>query len=164
MTKPCRFVSCVSVVAVAMWLTTVIGRAPSLGQEATALGSIRSVLSAERAFADASGGRFGGWPCLSANGRLSTSRFVSDLLTPDFGEKLTRAGYRLDLFGAPIGWAAQRDDAATLYSHFAVVAAPTGASSGRTFCADDTGHVLVNTPGRPTVIDGRCADRSAPLR
>lgn len=64
----------VSVVAVILWGTMATLRAPHRGAEAAAIGSIRAVLSAERTFADISGGHFGvalpSWPSPSAYPRL----------------------------------------------------------------------------------------------
>jgi hypothetical protein len=52
---------------------------------------------------------------------------------------------------------------------YAMVATPSAAAarSGAThaYCSDDTGHIFMAPDGRlPLVDDGRCVDRSAPVR
>lgn len=151
------------IIVTLLWVTTALGRAPSRGNEAAAIGAIRAVFSAENTFAGVSG-HYGSWACLAAPGCLPGRRVVGGFISPTLADTLRQSGYRLDLLGAALDQVPEDPASGPLFARYAVVAQPVGLPAGRWFCGDDTGRIFGAGLSKSEVRDGHCVDRSTPIR
>jgi hypothetical protein len=123
--------------------------------ESAAIGDSRTVISAQAAYASATGGCYGDMPCLSqptscipdypADAPVFIGTELSSLADKD--------GYRRTYIPGPPAHIPR------CFATFAYTALPTrpGRTGVRSFCADDTGIVCVNDDGAPfAVAEGRC--------
>ena len=147
--------------------------APRVGEpdrtESTAIGTLRAVVSGERAYASANRGYFDTPACLAAPSCISEADpRARPFLAPNMASGLfERQGYQVQFQPGPKADRQSDKQSPTAMTRFAVVAVPTDplTSRRRAFCADDRGAIYVTAGGtRPQVDVGRCLDTSSPLR
>jgi type II secretory pathway pseudopilin PulG len=144
-------------------------RARVSANEAQAIGDIRTIISAETAYAASNGGNYDQLECLSrpveclpgypADGPV----FLSEVFPA------VRAGYNREFIG---GLPADQSEVAfanlspTSLQSFVYLAYPVSPSTGvRGFCGDYTGRICVTMDGsRPTMVDGMCDPACTPLQ
>jgi Domain of unknown function (DUF4190) len=129
-------------------------RARIAANEASAIGDVRTVVSAESAYQSANNGYYGTLECLGAPSKClptyTGSALLEGTLAADEG---VRHGYRHALHPGPAAASSSN------VGSYAFVAQPVtrGQSGLRAFCGDDSGRVCVWPDGQPTQItDGRC--------
>jgi type II secretory pathway pseudopilin PulG len=134
-------------------------RARIAANEAAAIGDIRSVMSAEAAYAAVSGGAYGTPACLAKPkdcvAGYAGASFLDDALARDG----LKQGYERRFTGQPASGGRLRA--------FAYAAAPaTVAQTGnRSFCGDSSGRVCFLRDGAmPQAVDGQCPAQCDSLR
>jgi Zn-dependent protease with chaperone function/type II secretory pathway pseudopilin PulG len=126
-------------------------RARIVANESTAIGAVRSVVSAEASFAQVAG-RFGTTECLVAPSRCVRGYQGPAFLGPEFASEV-QSGYRRAL-------AVAQDGRAFVFRAEPLTRGQTG---NRSFCADATGQICASQEPIPDVgFD--CPSRCAPLR
>ena len=129
--------------------------------ESAALGDLRTMVSAQAAYAGANGAAYGPPECLVRPAECLPGYQGAAVLDPVFLRPV-RAGYlHVFLAGPPPSPPRPRS-----YASWAYLALPVdpGHSGGRGFCANESGEVLVLAADRlPTITDGRCPP-GEPLR
>ena len=136
-------------------LTSERSRQPEPSFEATAIGRVRAVISAQVAYASLCGNYAESLEELS---RPSCKPSVADstrLLSPDIVANGETSAYRFEFVTG-----------AETASHYAFIAVPTQmyGRSTRAFCGDDSGRIYVDVGGvRPVVRDGQCQNRGTLL-
>ena len=145
--------------------------APRAGEsdrmESMPIGTLRVVVSGEKAYASEHNGYFDTPACLAARSCTSgTDRVTRPYLAPGVAIGLERRGYQVQFHPGPKAERESGKQSPTAMTRFAVVAAPTDpvTSRRRAFCADDRGTIYVTAGTRPDVDVGRCLDTSSPLR
>jgi type IV pilus assembly protein PilA len=126
--------------------------------EAAAIGDIRTVISAEAAYAYANGEAYDELRCLAEPAKCVTGYtgpyFIDTRLTvPE------KTGYRRKFYAGPKAPKAKSKSATGVLS-FAYTAVPItiGETGTRGFCADDSGIICFTTDGsEPKVAAGKCA-------
>jgi hypothetical protein len=147
--------------------------APRAGEpdrtESIAVGTLRAIVSGEKAYASANDGYFDTPACLTLPSCIpGTARGSRPYLALGVIIGLERRGYQIEFEPGPKaerGSGKQRSPSAM--TGFAVVAIPTTpmTSRRRAFCADDRETIYVTSGGtRPAIVAGRCFDTSSPLR
>jgi hypothetical protein len=130
--------------------------------ESGAIGDMRTMISAQWAYAQASGGGFGTPECLVAP-RECMKGYDGPVFLDETFLPLVRNGYVRIFYAGP---SLDARAATTILRGYAYVAMPeeAGVTGGRGFCGDDTG-VIRAIPGTrlPIVVDGRCP-AGEPLR
>ncbi len=144
-------------------------RARVSANEAVAIGDIRTVISAETAYASSNGGHYDELECL-ANPRECLPGYPPDgpVFLSDIPEA-TRAGYQREFLG---GFPADGSEVAfanlspSSVQSFVYLAYPVSPATGvRGFCGDYTGRICVTMDGsRPPVVDGQCDPACIPLQ
>lgn len=124
--------------------------APRAGEgdrtEAVAIGTLRTIVSGEQAYASANDGYFD---------------------TPGVALGSVPGGYHVQFHPGPKAARDSGKQSPTAMTRFAVVAVPTGprTSQRRAFCADDRGTIYVTADGTSPQIDAaQCLDTSTVLR
>jgi type II secretory pathway pseudopilin PulG len=144
-------------------------RARVSANESTAIGDIRTVISAEAAYQASNAGKYDTLQCLAAPSRCIPSYPPSGPTFLDSGlTQAEKTGYRRRFHPGPPADAAGRG---TSYSPssvtaYAYVAEPmhVGKTGVRAFCGDDTGLVCEVADGRVSpVVDGRCPSECKPI-
>ena len=144
--------------------------APGVGErdrsESAAIGAIRAVVSAEKAYAAMTGG-YDTLECLATSSCIpGIDQDRRRFLDPSLATSRRIRGYHLAFHRGPEAGNGGRKVSATAMTRFAVVALPAapGAASRRAFCGDDSGSIYL-TPGDrvPRVSGGRCLDKEHPL-
>jgi hypothetical protein len=146
--------------------------APPAGEpdrsESIAIGTLRAVVSGEKAYASAHNGYFDTPACLAALSCIpGTDRVERPYLAPSVATGLERRGYLVQFHPGPTAERESGKQSPTAMTRFAVAAVPTDpmTSRRRAFCADDRGTIYVTTSGTGPHVDvGRCLDTSSPLR
>jgi hypothetical protein len=159
-------------VAAAALVLALIVFAPRAGEpdrtESIAIGTLRAVVSGEKAYASANNGYFDTPACLAAPSCVpGTDRRVQPFLAPGVATGSERRGYQVQFHPGPKAERESARQSPTAMTRFAVVAVPTDpiTSRRRAFCADDRGTIYVTAGGtRPHVDVGRCLDTSSPFR
>jgi len=144
--------------------------APAVGErdrnrnEASAIGALRAIQSAESLYASTNGGYYDTLECLitpcgpGIGGSLLDFNSVA-------GE---RRGYRLEFHPGPkVHPGPGQRTSGSAMTGFAIVARPldSDAVTGRVFCGDASGSIYVTAHGTvPRVDGGRCLDTASPLR
>ena len=144
--------------------------APAVGErdrnrnEASAIGALRAIQSAESLYASTNGGYYDTLECLitpcvpGIGGSLLDSNSVA-------GE---RRGYRLEFYPGPkVHPGPGQRTSGSAMTGFAIVARPldSEALTGRVLCGDASGSIYVTAHGTvPRVDGGRCLDTASPLR
>lgn len=149
-----RSVVFLGVLVLVLLASTKRSRQPAPGFEASAIGRVRAVISAQIAYASVCG-RYA--DTLERLERPSCRANVepTPFLSPDIVSTQDRFRYYFELVPS-----------ADSASHFAYIAVPkqAGIGSMRAFCGDDSGRIYVDSSGnRPAVRGGQCADRSSPI-
>jgi len=144
-------------------------RARVAANEAGALGDVRTIVSAEAAYAAANGGYYDSLDCLAQPqkcipGNAATIPFVDASLASG----LTKRGYDRKLFLGPAAPRGGRTpispSSVTAYAYVAVPA-QSGRTGTRAFCADATGLVRSDSTGTmPVISDGTCPSSWNALR
>lgn len=145
-------------------------RARVSANEAAAIGDIRTIISAEAAYASSNGGHYDVLECLVKPQEcipgypMESPAFLDDVYPP------VKMGYQRELIpGIP----ADRSDVAfanlspSSVQSFAYVAYPvsSGTTGVRSFCGDYTGRLCVYLDGsRPPAENGQCDSRCTPLQ
>lgn len=159
--------------AAASIILALIVFAPRAGEpertESVAIGTLRAVVSGEKAYASVNNGYFDTPACLATPSCVpGTDRRVRrPFLTPGLATGLERRGYQFQFHPGPKAESDSPKQSPTAMTRFAVVAFPTNpmASRRRAFCADDRGTIYVTAGGtRPHIDAGRCLDAGSPLR
>ncbi len=121
-------------------------RARIAGNEASAIGTLRSISSAETAYAASlNGGYYDSQSCLVRPGQCVTGFQGTAFLAEEY---LLRSGYRFELAGEPSTESKPGTSPSSLRA-FAVMAIPVSSSTGtRVFCVDDSGALRSNQDGR----------------
>jgi hypothetical protein len=136
--------------------------------EASAIGTLRAIQSAELAYATMSGGYYGSLDCLTSVNCLERGDHAA-LLAPGLAELRERNGYQFEFHRGPRPDRMDARDstsATTRMTRYAIVAIPLsgGSARRRAFCGDDTGRIYVTRGDAvPRVEAARCADTSTPL-
>ena len=137
--------------------------------EAAAIGDVRTVISAQMAYASANNGYYDTLECLGA-----PAGCLPDYSGPVFLDTalvsagiIPKTGYRRTLHLGPPpdsdGLPARSPSSARSFAYVAVPITP-GKTGVRAFCGDDTGIVRYWTAGEPDEIeDGRCPEDGTPL-
>ena len=139
----------------AVWLTLVppIGLPRVSANEAAAIGDVRSVLSAQSAYASATGGCYGDMPCLSQP-TVCIPNYAANaptFLGAELSSLAVKNGYRRNFVPGP---AAKSPRCFEAYAYTALPVRP-GRTGVRSFCGDDTGSLCVNLDGTPYRGGGR---------
>ena len=135
-----------------------LSRAGIAANEASAIGRLRSIVSAEMAYAMSNGGAYDTLECLAAPASCGFDAAATPYIASDVGTG-TRAGYSLTFFNGP---AADRSANPAIVSPssmdaFAVFAEPErpGTTGQRVFCVDGTGVMRLGPgPGASSVVVG----------
>ena len=137
--------------------------------ESIAVGTLRAIVSGEKAYASANDGYFDTPACLTIPSCIPGTAYGSGpFLAPSVIIGVEHRGYRIEFEPGPKPEresGKQRSPSAM--TAFAVVAIPTTPITARrpAFCADDGGTIYVTSAGtRPAIAAGRCFDTSRPLR
>lgn len=139
-------------------------RARTAANEASVLGDMRTIISAETTYAAFNGGHFDTLACL-ANPQTCIPDLpagTSPFIAAPLASSDARSGYLRELhLGAP----APSDQAGRVSPSsavaFAYVAVPVkpGNTGIRAFCADETGAIRIAADGvMPPILDGKCPD------
>jgi len=141
-------------------------RARVSANEAAAIGDLRSVVSAQHAYATENGGHFDSLECLATPRECIPGYEGPEFLSSEIASTLPRSGYdRAFHPGAPpdpIG----ADISPSSISRFAIVATPrvAGQTGVRAFCADATGRVcFFPDESVPPIADAACPDSCRPF-
>jgi Zn-dependent protease with chaperone function/type II secretory pathway pseudopilin PulG len=128
-------------------------RARVSANESATLDDVRSVISSQRTYAEASGGTFGRLDCLTGPDPCADGYRGPALLTPEQAAT-QKSGYRRTLYLSP--------DASS-FAYVAVPLAP-GQTGIRGFCGDGRGMVCFTADGSaPPFEEGGCDQRSCTL-
>ena len=158
--------------AAAVIASALIVFAPRAGEpdrtEAIAIGTLRAIVSGEKAYASANDGYFDTPACLAAPSCMpGTDRGVRPFLAASLATGLERRGYQVQFHPGPKAEGESGKQSPTAMTRFAVVAVPADSMTSRrpAFCADDRGTIYVTVDGTSPHIDaGRCLDTSSPFR
>jgi type IV pilus assembly protein PilA len=144
-------------------------RARMSANDSSALGDVRTVISAEVTYASSNGGYYDTLACL-ANPRSCIPNLEAGtpvLLDAQLASPDAKAGYKRELH---LGAAAPSDEAGRISPSsavsFAYVAVPVqpGRTGIRAFCGDENGIIRVAPNGLvPAIIDGKCPESLAVL-
>jgi type IV pilus assembly protein PilA len=149
----------IAVVLIALVVVAVLGiiaaiaipgllRARIAGNEASAIGTLRSIVSAETSYsATINGGYYDTLPCLATPASCVQGYSGTSFIQEAYSE---RSGYRYELTGEP----APADRASTTsrssLATYVVLATPISASTGtRVFCVDQTGTIRAFATATP---------------
>ena len=146
--------------AVAAMAIPSLMRARVSANEASAIGDIRAVLSAEMAFSSSSGGSYGDLGCLAAPGACIDGYGGPAFLDAGLAGATEKSGYRRGFQGGP---AAARPRS---FEGFAYTATPitVGQTGTRSFCGDASGLVCFDPAGAELVPQqGACPSGCLPL-
>jgi type IV pilus assembly protein PilA len=146
-------------------------RARVAANEAAAIGDVRTVISAQAAYASANGGYYDRLECLGPGASCIPDYGGPTFLDSALASGMPRSGYQRTLYlGEPAdsGSAPQPISPSSVRS-FAYVATPVqqGQTGVRAFCGDLNGIVCFTADGsEPEVAEGQCVigPRCAPLR
>jgi hypothetical protein len=158
----------VIVVVIALLAVPVIGiiaaiaipgllRARMSGNEASAIGRMRAMASAQVAYSSVHDGRYGTLPCLTNPSSCPNEPITTPYFQDDTAPDGTRSGYRFQLHVAEDG------------SRFTYFGEPAnaGVTGTRSFCIDPTGVVTVYPDAKivspPSGSDAPCPDGGQPL-
>jgi hypothetical protein len=133
--------------------------------ESAAVSELRTVLTAEAAYASVNGGFFDGPPCL-LEPRKCRPKYNGDPFLKDFPHQ-TRYGYKLLFLPGPEVPAAEVKKAKASPSslqRFVVVAWPDALTEtgNHSFCAEP-GRVCMSADSMPPVVNGHCAPGCTPV-
>jgi len=137
---------------------------PDLFQEPHVVNDVRTVLSAQVAYASFNDGAYGRLPCLAAPRECGFPAGTSPFLDVQQASLHTRHGYRRIFIPGDVKRGAP--DANGL-STFAYVAVPLerGRTGARGFCGDDSGRICATADGSaPLVTGGRCPPACSDLQ
>jgi hypothetical protein len=143
-------------------------RARISANESMAIGDLRTLVSAEVAYASRNGGFYDRLECLARPVECVPGYGADEPVFLSEVFPAVRSGYNREFRGGPPADASQVSSASLSPSSiqsFAYIAYPVSPSTGsRAFCADDTGRICVMMDGsRPPVIEGRCDPACTPL-
>jgi hypothetical protein len=144
-------------------------RARMAGNEASAIGTIRALLSAEIAYSTANGGLFDKPECLVAPAGCLPQYSGSPMLDSGFASQFTKSGYTFRFTGgSPVDLqtARLRQLSPTSVSTFSFVALPVSPNSSgvRGFCGDPRGAVCSAPISALTDVESSCPASCEPLR
>jgi len=143
--------------------TEQLGQARGRANEAAAIATLRTVLSAEAAYAASNGGGYGSVECLSNPKPCSPADPGQAYLDKGFvgGE---RNGYEFEFFAGSDAAGSGRRPAGSSLSSFAVVASPAAEdSANRRFCGDSRMNVCaLDDDAEPA--GGACPPTCKPLQ
>ncbi|MCU0242976.1 MAG: hypothetical protein MUF51_11200 [Vicinamibacteria bacterium] len=131
------------------------GHAPRSGNESAAIGDIRTMISAEAAYASLNNEHYAPPLCLSFPERCLPAYTGPSFIDVRMATKSERSGYRSTFYAgkAVAGGLPNRLES---YAYTAVPMVPRK-TGFRSFCGDSTGVVCFTTDGvEPRVQDGRC--------
>ena len=146
-------------------------RARVSANESSAIGDVRTVISAQAAYAAVNGGYYDTMECLASPAGCLPGN-AGDALTvidPALAQATIKNGYRRTLHPGPAVDPSRltRPVSASSVVSFAYVAVPltAGQTGVRSFCGDDRGMVCFMSDGsEPPVVNGRCGDTCKGLR
>jgi type II secretory pathway pseudopilin PulG len=145
-------------------------RARMSANEAAAIGDLRTVISAQAAYASSNGGHYDQLECLAKPqeclpGYPPTGPVFLSEIPPS-----VRSGYQrefqvgLPADGSEVAFANLSPSSVQSFVYLAYPENP-GVTGSRGFCADYTGRICVTTDGtRPAVVDGTCDPACVPLQ
>ena len=137
-------------------------RARLAANEATAIGTLRTLQSGEVVFSQTAGGSYGTPECLSAPDKCLPNYSGSPFVAEPYSSQFTKSGYRFWFVSV-----APRATAATgLVDSFAVYAAPVSLGTGsREFCTDSRGTIVSNrATGLPPPMEPACPAGWSPIQ
>jgi type IV pilus assembly protein PilA len=144
-------------------------RARIAANESAAKSDLRTVASAQAAYASQNGGYYDKLECL-ANPQKCVPGVASGFPMIDgaLASPVQRSGYTRELFlGPPPGGGDRSQISPSSATRFAYVAVPAlpGRSGIVSFCIDDTGVLRADSKGErmPSIIDGRCPESWSPV-
>jgi type IV pilus assembly protein PilA len=130
-------------------------RARIAGNEATAVGHIRAIISGELAYAAVNDGTYATLECLATPANCIAGYSGTPFISPDL-QRTERSGYRFTFHpGTAVGIGRQNR-----LDSFAIIAMPVNprVTGDRGFCGDFTGQVCVTYDGRaPEIANGMCS-------
>lgn len=147
-------------------------RARVSANEASAVGDVRTVISAQVSYSSANGGNYDTLECL-----VSPQQCIPDypagrpyFLQPEFVQSSVRQGYQRTLHAGPAPFNLDPTrvsrSSMTAFAYVAVPIAPNRTGI-RAFCGDSTGAICYTADGRmPPIVGGECPppDDCPPLR
>jgi type IV pilus assembly protein PilA len=163
-------------VLIPVWLILAAIAIPSLlrarmaANESAALGDVRTLISAEAAYAGANGGYYDKLECLAQPqlcipGPSAPSQAMIDAM---LANTTPRHGYEFTLhLGPQAPSESGRPVSPSSVTSFAYVAAPVaaGRTGQKAFCGDEAGVVRVSAEGSaPTIFSGKCPESWSVLR
>jgi protein TonB len=135
-------------------------RARTSANESATIGDIRTVISAEMAFASASGGWYGDLACLSEPKGCINGYTGPNFLDAALASATEKSGYRRAFQSGPTAAAPRGFDS---FAYTAMPASP-GQTGVRSFCGDSRGVVCSDPNGAEIVPQaGACPGTCAPL-
>jgi hypothetical protein len=157
------------VLLIPVWLIVAAIAIPSLfrariaANEAGALGDVRTIVSAEVAYAASNAGYYDSLECLAQpQGCLPGNAASTPFIDVSLASGLTKNGYDRKLFlgpAAPRGGLVPTSPSSAVAFAYVAVPAQQGRTGMRAFCADATGVVRFNPAGTmPSISDGTCPD------
>lgn len=132
-------------------------RARLEANEASAIGSLRAIVSGEMAYASSNGFAYGSLECLAAPKTCNPSDSGVAHVDAALAAAGERSGYRLEFHPGPDADAAAGRPRGAALRSFAMVATPVtpGVTGTRRFCIDDRAE-LCTLEASATPTDGRC--------
>jgi hypothetical protein len=143
-------------------------RARMSANEASAISTIRQVISAEVAYSTVNGGLYDKPECLASPVKCVPGYSGTAFLDADGASVVSKTGYHFEFRpGETVGAdeIRRRSASPTSVAEFAYVAAPItpGTTGVRVFCGDSSGEVVVIAPQEAADVTGRCPPGS-PVR
>ena len=137
-------------------------RARLAANEATAIGTLRMLQSAEVSFAQVSGGSYGSPECLSVPKQCLRNYTGEPFVSESYASEFTKSGYRFQFAGGP----SSDPGVPGLVSSFAVYATPVSSGTGtRGFCTDTRGAIVMKPLAGETIqLEAVCPDRWRPIQ
>jgi hypothetical protein len=133
--------------------------------EASTIGSLRTILSAEYVYSSFNGGAYGSLECLAAPKGCNQADPGQPHLNQALAAAGERSGYRLEFHAGPSSPAAAGRPPGSSLETFAVLATPVtpGSTGTRRFCVDNRGDVCT-LDAAATIAGGQCPAACVVLR
>lgn len=138
-----------------------LSRAAIAGNEASTIGRLRAIVSAEMVYAASNGNAYDTLECLAAPSSCGFDASIPAFLTPDLLQE-TRSGYRMTFVKGPavdrsVNTAATSPSSIEAFAVFAQPERP-GVTGSRVFCTDATGvfRIAPESAAPGAIVGGAC--------